>query len=77
MLFIGLDIIALSKNQLVSRFSAFNAQTMEELSWSPVSFGQFLPAMSPDGSRLFVLAGENIGAKNGSNMLYAVDPEFL
>src|SRR5207253_2618382 len=49
-------------HRLVSRFIAYDAETLDERAWSPLSFGTRLPfnlAMSPDGSRIFVLAADD------------------
>jgi hypothetical protein len=77
--FIGLDIVQLQQNVLSSRFSVYDTATMQEVSWSPLSFGEFLPvdlAMSPDGTRLFVLAGQLDLSQALVISLYAVDPIF-
>ena len=79
--FIGTNFLdALEHNvPLISKLLAFDAQTLEQLPWSPVQFGNDLPAglaMSPYGTRLYVLASDNIGTQNGTVTLYAVDPEF-
>jgi len=83
---VGVDPKALVENRLESRLSVFDAETLQELSWSPLKVGDFVPidvTLSPDGSRLFLLAGENIylaenidSARNQTRVLYAADPEF-
>jgi DNA-binding beta-propeller fold protein YncE len=78
--FIGLDVVQLVQNgTFASKFLAFDAATLQELSWSPLRFGDFLPidiAMSPDGSRLYVLTGEHLGQQDVTTALSAVDPVF-
>jgi hypothetical protein len=78
--FIGLDVIQLQQNVLSSRFSVYNTATMQEVSWSPLSFGELLLpvdlAMSPDGTRLFVLAGPLDLTQEFIISLHAVDPIF-
>lgn len=78
---VGLNAQQLEKRQYESRLSAFDAQTLQELPWSPISFGELLPfdlTMAPDGSRIYVLAAKKLGSgvDNRSISLYAVDPEF-
>ncbi len=78
--FIGISMLSQEgDNPIVSRFSVYNTATMEEVNWSPLSFGAFVPldlAMSPDGTRLFVLASLNPTAQDATVSLYAVDPVF-
>jgi hypothetical protein len=77
---VGLESQALVEEHFVSRLSVYDAQTFQELPWSPLQFGDFLPVdmvMSADGSRLFVLAGQNITSKDAVMGLYAADPQFV
>ena len=64
-------------NKGYSQFSVYDAQTLQELPWSPIQSGSFVPVdfvLSPDGSRLYVLASLST---DGTISLYAVDPIFV
>jgi len=75
--FVGVDVAAIIKGQIVTRFAAYNTRTMDELSWSPLRFDKQIPltlSQAPDGSRLYVLAA--LAINGGQGTLYAVDPVF-
>ena len=62
----------------MTALKGYDGTTLEELPWSPVSFGGLYPlaiALSPDGSRLFAMVIEAIDDST-STTLVAVDPEF-
>ena len=62
-----------------SRLAAYDATTLQELSWSPITFDDQQPldiAMTADGSRLFVLTNPQWSLWADPTMLYAVDPVF-
>ena len=75
----GLSLTAEKENRAATRMSVYDAETLDEMPWSPVQFGELLSFdldMAPDGSRVFVLAGKDLGKSNASLYLCAVDPEF-
>ncbi len=75
---IGVSLASQQSNEMpVIRFSIYDTATMQEVSWSPLAFSDLVSldlAMSPDGTRLFVLAFVGLGSPACS--LYAVDPVF-
>ena len=65
--------------QIITRLLAYDAATLVEHAWSPVSLGTPQPidaVMSPDGSRLFVLAIEDPTSTALPTYLHAVDPQL-
>lgn len=77
--FSGSEPVERGTVELNSRCSAYDTNTMQEVNWSPLSFGEFLPidfAMSPDGTRLFVLTSRYDSTQNFTTLLYAVAPTF-
>jgi DNA-binding beta-propeller fold protein YncE len=73
--FCGVDGQATNTNQiLTTSLAALDANTLEELPWSPISANL---ALSADGSRLFVTAAPPVPVNNFVNAtLLAVDPGF-
>ena len=74
----GFDLNATRPEHAVTVLKGYDGTTLEELPWSPVSFGGLYPlaiALSPDGSRLFAMVIEAIDDST-STTLVAVDPEF-
>ena len=77
----GLSLAAFKDNRLASRLSVYDGATLDEVSWSPLKFDDklmpFTFTLSPDSTRIFVLAARDVGKPSGGLFLCAVDPEFV
>ena len=77
---LGGDPGELRRNQPRLTLLALDAATLEPLAWSPIAFDdKLMPvtlALAPDGSRVFAIAGDQIGGEDARTMLVAVDASF-
>ena len=74
----GFDLKASTQAAAISRVNAYDGMTLEELPWSPISFGGLFPlqiVMSPDGSRLYATVVTVIDNPPPATLV-AVDPDF-
>jgi DNA-binding beta-propeller fold protein YncE len=74
----GIDFKNSTEGNVMGKLNAYDANTLEELSWSPVSFGSIYAsaiALTPDGTRLLATAGPSLNQLPSPSLL-AAEPEF-
>jgi hypothetical protein len=74
---LGAEPAALRRNQVRSTLLAFDAEELTPYPWSPLPLpGALMPiaiAPAPDANRIFIVAGERIGARDSTSALLVAD----